>query len=667
MLTEEEKRKASIKSRYDDIREWAKTQKEGGNMSEKEYSAFTLKIDTAEQAEILAKNKEVFENLLSDYQDYSSKRLAAQKKFDDDRKALETGGASQEQIAELEYQREETYKAIDEEFASRNASFQAWMNSIANLSLEQLRAKLQEAKEALSQAEKSGVSGNQLAVARAKVNVAEKEVTKKQAEAASSPKRSIKEWQDLYKTLKDVNDVFEEVGNAIGGTVGEIISAAGSIASSTMQMIDGIVTLANNSSMGISETGKVASESVSNLEKASVILAIISAALQIAMKIASLFTKKSSYEEYQEAAEVYEAYISVLDKVIEKQLELAETLSGENAHAAYQDAINLYRTQMSAARSLGDQYLNSRARGEHSKGVQIVEGMSYAGWEQAAAALGMSIDQFKSVMGGRMTGLFTTLTDEQLVKLQKEAPIFWAQLGNETMGYANQIVEGVSNISEALTQELETMTGVSFEDFKNSFIDTLSDMDSSSKDFANNFEEYLRNAIFSSLITSQYQSRIEALYKKWAEYAKSESKITEEEAEALRKEAAQISEDMLAERDNIMATFGWSGSSGQQSDSGGFETMSQDTATELNGRFTALQYAGEVVAAQSKEQTAILGQVFNVNTQHLNIADEIRNSLINSYFDLVTIRDNTTNTVKRLDDTNKKLDMVYNVLRKVWK
>lgn len=105
----------------------------------------------------------------------------------------------------------------------------------------------------------------------------------------------------------------------------------------------------------------------------------------------------------------------------------------------------------------------------------------------------------------------------------------------------------------------------------------------------------------------------------------------------------------------------------QQPDKGGFETMSQDTATELNGRFTALQYAGEVVAAQSKEQTAILNQVFNVNTQHLNIADEIRNSLINSYFDLVTIRDNTTNTVKRLDDTNKKLDMVNDNLRKLWK
>lgn len=105
----------------------------------------------------------------------------------------------------------------------------------------------------------------------------------------------------------------------------------------------------------------------------------------------------------------------------------------------------------------------------------------------------------------------------------------------------------------------------------------------------------------------------------------------------------------------------------QQPDKGGFETMSQDTATELNGRFTALQYAGEVVAAQSKEQTSILNQVFNVSTQHLNIADEIRNSLINSYFDLVTIRDNTTNTVKRLDDTNKKLDMVNDNLRKLWK
>lgn len=48
--------------------------------------------------------------------------------------------------------------------------------------------------------------------------------------------------------LSKVEREFEELGDTIGGTVGEIISAAGSISSSTLQMIDGIVTLANSSS-----------------------------------------------------------------------------------------------------------------------------------------------------------------------------------------------------------------------------------------------------------------------------------------------------------------------------------------------------------------------------------------------------------------------------------
>ncbi|MFR7465607.1 MAG: hypothetical protein ACLUVG_13360 [Phocaeicola vulgatus] len=64
----------------------------------------------------------------------------------------------------------------------------------------------------------------------------------------SPNKRSQKEWQDLYKTLSKVEKEFDEIGKTVGGTAGEIISAAGSIASSTLQMIDGITTLANSSS-----------------------------------------------------------------------------------------------------------------------------------------------------------------------------------------------------------------------------------------------------------------------------------------------------------------------------------------------------------------------------------------------------------------------------------
>ena len=45
-----------------------------------------------------------YKDLLSTYQDYTTKRLEIQKKFNKDRNALEKAGASQERINELEYQ-----------------------------------------------------------------------------------------------------------------------------------------------------------------------------------------------------------------------------------------------------------------------------------------------------------------------------------------------------------------------------------------------------------------------------------------------------------------------------------------------------------------------------------------------------------------------------------
>lgn len=47
----------------------------------------------------------------------------------------------------------------------------------------------------------------------------------------------------------------------------------------------------------------------------------------------------------------------------------------------------------------------------------------------------------------------------------------------------------------------------------------------------------------------------------------------------------------------------------QEATRGAFETMSQDTATELNGRFTALQIAGEEIRIQNIEQTRLLALI----------------------------------------------------------
>lgn len=110
-----------------------------------------------------------YKDLLSKYQDYTAKRLEAQKKFDKDRTALENAGASQERISELEYQRKETYDAIDSEFAIRQESFQVWADNVANLSLEKLREMLMLAKEELQRQEFINPNDPKLATMRTKV------------------------------------------------------------------------------------------------------------------------------------------------------------------------------------------------------------------------------------------------------------------------------------------------------------------------------------------------------------------------------------------------------------------------------------------------------------------------------------------------------------------
>ena len=642
-------------------KEWEDAQ--GGKLTEEQTLVIDLRKELAgkkkdsDTSKVHEEEVKEYQKLLSSYQDYLTKRKNAEDKFNADRKKLKDGGASDAQINELEYQRDETLKSIDNEFAMREDSFKAWTDNIANLSLEKLRELLVQAERELERSEFLNPNDPKLAGQRAKVTSLKNTISEKSEKTNTSPnKRSQKEWQDLYKTLSKVEKEFDEIGKTVGGTAGEIISAAGSIASSTLQMIDGITTLANSSSDAMAGTAQAASKSIQAVEKASVILAIVGAALQITTKMFDLFGSDTTTEKYEEAKEAYQSYINILDKVIDKQLELAESLSGDNAQAAYDRAIELVKTQSEAARVLGKQYLNSGFSWKsHSKGYKEVDDMSAAGWADAAKALGMSVSQFKNAMGGRMTGLFD-LTDEQLAKLQEEAHIFWAQLDSDTQNYANQIAEGVAQVKEVLEQQMTDTTLIDVDTLRNDFHDLLTDMDADSADFADNFEDYMRNAILNSMLKESYMGRLEEWRKKF--YAAMDDGVTEQEYNALKEEGQQIADEMKAQRDAMADMFGWeSESTSQSSTSKGFQAMSQDTGEELNGRFTALQIAGEEIKTQNIAQTQSLNlltaradAILSMNTETRNIADDTRNLIAQSYLELVQISENTGNSAKYLKD-----------------
>lgn len=620
------------------------------NYKKKTFDPSSVSVDTSmfDRMSEYTKQKQsnetadYYNNILAKYQDYITKRLSVEKKFQSDLEKLEAAGGTEAQKAELRYQRDEALNAVDKEFAMREVSFKTWANSITNMSLDELERLLTEAEQELARMEnEGGVSGNELAVQRAKVTATKNQIANIKSKESTSPdKRSIKEWQELYKTLSKVEREFEELGDTIGGTVGEIISAAGSISSSTLQMIDGIVTLANSSSTAMSGTAEAASTAIQNVEKASVILSIVGAALQVATKIAGLFKQESSYEKYEESREVYESYIDILDQVIDKQLELADSLAGENAQAAYDKAIELTKKQADAARALGAQYYKSRESGEKSKGRQDFNDMSAAGWQQAADALGMSTQELIDMMSKNMTNIFN-LPAEQLKKLMEEAPLFIAQLDSEAQGYIRQIVEAENDIKETTEREMENATGISFESFSDDILESLYDVEKGAEDIADDIAEYMRKALIKAMYVKQYEPEMRKWYEMWAE-ATGDGEIDPEEQAALDNLKNSIIQGAEAGAAAINAQFGTGSTTEQKSTAGGFETMSQDTSSELNGRFTALQIAGEV----SKEQLVLL-----------NVAANSLLQINQAGFD---------NTLLQMVQINSYLDDIYTLQKKMF-
>ena len=96
-----------------------------------------------------------------------------------------------------------------------------------------------------------------------------------------------------------------------------------------------------------------------------------------------------------------------------------------------------------------------------------------------------------------------------------------------------------------------------------------------------------------------------------------------------------------------------------------FTTMSQDTADELNGRFTALYESNLRIEATGQQQAEVVNQlcsyISSLNIQSTgiyNIADESRTILANSYLELQQIRENTGEIVKPIKNISSKLDNI---------
>lgn len=309
----------------------------------------------------------------------------------------------------------------------------------------------------------------------------------------------------------------------------------------------------------------------------------------------------ADYSGYENMKSKYEGLIDIWDSLISKKQQYIDIDYGVEAQKAAEEAKKLVDVQIERQRQLMEALSGSGASiGSHSLGYRVNRGMSAQDWARLSQLTGANIQGFGDVINLDADVIGKVLQDEKFVSVL-------TAVNSEFVTYIQNIDKYSEQLKEIAEQEKEAFTGVSFDEFRDSFVSMLSDLDATNQDFADNFEKYLQNAIFSSIVADKYKDRIQSLYDSWAKEAadgtivydpskasffshgKTEINkgLDEKEAEMLRNQYQDIVNDMLAERDQIMKDFGWTSSessgSSQSPGSGALTTMSQDSISTFEG------------------------------------------------------------------------------------
>lgn len=198
------------------------------------------------------------------------------------------------------------------------------------------------------------------------------------------------------------------------------------------------------------------------------------------------------------------------------------------------------------------------------------------------------------------------LTPEQMADIRTHNADVWKNMTDQgkydKTEYWEQYTELAGKLEELTEQINENLTQTTFDSMKSDFINNLMDMSKSAKDFSNDFTTMLNQSMLNFALGDLMNKKLKPLYESWANKMKENGgrQLTPTELNNLKEEYDKIVQEGLAIRDNIADITGYKQSYEQSASSGSFESMSQDTGEELNGRFTAVQIATEGMYEETK-------------------------------------------------------------------
>jgi hypothetical protein len=361
--------------------------------------------------------------------------------------------------------------------------------------------------------------------------------------------------------------------------------------------------------------------------------------------------------------------LNLRNDVLAKRLEeLNDTLQSTNsitgAQDVYKEAVELIK-----------------AEEKNSSSAMIAEAKKHGTWR---SSLNSSVDdnrvwkesmkQVSNILGKKITSSkdFLSLSAGEMKKIRNTDKELFMSILNEyrkeggkggrsdklpdmIQDYIDKYADAINDLTEQLQ---EKFTQMSFDDLENSFFDTLMDMSKDVEDFTDDFSKYLMRAVLKAKVGDLLDKDLKEFYDEWSKLA--EDGLSQTEIDYLNQKYNDLIKKGLELRNEASKITGYTGEGTSQSaTSGGWQSMGQDTADELNGRFTALQIAGENISSNMIATVAHMETIVATGISTNGAVLEIRNMMImtNSYLeDIVKYAKLTYNDFgAKIDDMNKRL------------
>lgn len=394
--------------------------------------------------------------------------------------------------------------------------------------------------------------------------------------------KAAKSSNDFQKAEEEVADVVDQlfssikdVGDTIGGTSGEVLSFIGDIGLFVTSSINAWETAAN-----------AGSKAVQAVEKASVILGVISGVIQLMDKLSSL--TKSAYEQYEVYAEKVKEVNALKDAVNDYAIAVLEAkqaeddwFSGENLNSLrnyrklHEQVSGAYYEKLAEEQAI---YQNQKGGGWLTGALNgIMNVLSPLGWtgvwqkwtgqnykEGTTAAINnLRIETRKKSKGFLGTGigaksqktedliswakknLGADLFDDEGLINKELAQSIIDNYGDKLVGQTKETLEALIELREKYDEYMEQLhdyVSSLYDPLVGNFVDSLWDWLDSGKDALDSFKEYasdtfrdivtdMMKTIVLDKVIGNFDDDIAALYEKYASGGISETDLMKMVAE----------------------------------------------------------------------------------------------------------------------------------------